>query len=181
MTATAPDLPPPPIVSFHTGYPRLLQILSSLQHWAEQDCWISGQPVFHLRWWPYSGFPGFGPMFVSLLHWICLCNKWSSRFSPPDSFRFADLHNGVQLLSLTQPRILLRFHRVSLDFKVYEGRWGLHPPPTDSASSVKPADHKNAGTKENGSRWECLFLNCCRPQTVSVHLCSGTLGLSEVQ
>lgn len=118
---------------------------------------------------------------MSFLLWICLCNKRSSRFPPPNSFRFADLHIAVHLLSLTQPRILLRLHRVSLDFKVYEGRRRLHPPPTDSASSVEPSDHKNAGAKANGSWWECLFLNCCRARTVSVRLRSGTLGLPEVQ
>lgn len=82
-------------------------------------------------------------------------------------------HRGAASVSPSTQN-LLRLHRVSPDFKVYEGRRRLHPPPTDSASSGKPSDHKNAGKKENGSWWECLFLYCRWPQTVSVHLRSGT-------
>lgn len=116
-------------------------------------------------------------MFGSLLHWICLCNKWSSR----TLFSLSTLLICTKRCSFCPPLNLESSSEVSLDFKAYEGRRRLHPPPTDLASSVKPSDHKNAGKKENGSWWECLFLNCCRPQTVSVHLPSGTLGLPEVQ
>lgn len=92
----------PTIISFHTGYFRLLKILSSLLHSAVQGCWISGQPCFDLCWWPSNSrvhvFLGSDQPFCLHLTGFSSDNKWSSRFSLPNLSNFLICASGCSSL-----------------------------------------------------------------------------------